>query len=102
MRKPLVIAGVLGAVALVAGVSYWAGRSSSPATAAPPPAAAKGPAPGVVVEASRVTLVRLPQALTAVGSLRSDETVVVRPEVAGRVANIGFREGEAVTKGQVL
>ena len=103
MQKPLVIAGVLGAVALVAGVSYWAGRSSSPATNAPPPAAAKAPAaPGVVVEASRVTVVRLPQALTAVGSLRSDETVVVRPEVAGRVASIGFREGEAVAKGQVL
>jgi membrane fusion protein (multidrug efflux system) len=101
MRKPLVMAGVVGAVALVAGLSYWAGRSSSTPAAAPPAAAAKA-APGVVVEASRVTLARLPQALTAVGSLRSDETVVVRPEVAGRIAQIAFREGEQATKGQVL
>ncbi len=49
-----------------------------------------------------MSVVRLPQALGAVGSLRSDETVIVRPEVAGRVAQILFREGERVTKGQVL
>jgi len=58
--------------------------------------------PGIVVEASRVTIAKLPQSLNAVGSLRSDETVVVRPEVAGRIANIAFREGERVAEGQVL
>src|SRR5690606_18619728 len=42
------------------------------------------------------------QALTAVGSLRSDETVMIRPEVAGRIAEIGFREGETVRQGVVL
>ena len=47
-------------------------------------------------------LVNLPQSLTAVGSLRSDETVIVRPEIAGRVSQILFREGEHVPKGQVL
>lgn len=97
------MAGVAGAVALVAGLSYWAGRSSSASATAPAPVAAKGPAAaGVVVEASRVSLARLPQALTAVGSLRSDETVVLRPEVAGRIAQLAFREGEQATKGQVL
>jgi membrane fusion protein (multidrug efflux system) len=45
---------------------------------------------------------KLPQSLNAVGSLRSDETVIVRPEVAGRIANFAFREGERVAEGQVL
>ena len=36
------------------------------------------------------------------GSLRSDETVIVRPEIAGRVAQILFKEGERVAKGAVL
>jgi membrane fusion protein (multidrug efflux system) len=37
-----------------------------------------------------------------VGSLRSDETIIVRPEIAGRVAEIHFKEGEPVAKGALL
>lgn len=106
MRKALV--GTTAALLLVAvaGVSFWAGQRNAPATEAGKPAAkgaapAKGP-PGVVVEATRVAVVQMPQALTAVGSLRSDETVVVRPEVAGRISQIAFKEGQRVEKGQVL
>jgi membrane fusion protein (multidrug efflux system) len=58
--------------------------------------------PGIAVEASRPVATRLPQTITTVGSLRSDESIVVRPEVAGRIAEITFREGERVTSGQVL
>ena len=105
MRKALVVTLVLAAVAAVGGASYWAGtRSAKPAGAAAAPgkaAPAKGPA-SVVVEAMRVQVAQLPQALTAVGSLRSDETVIVRPEVAGRVEKILFREGERVAAGQPL
>ncbi len=97
---------VVVALAAVGGLSYWAGTRSTagskPSTAAAAPAPAKGAPPGVVVEATKVSVMKLPQALTAVGSLRSDETVIVRPEVAGRIAQIHFREGERVTKGQVL
>jgi membrane fusion protein (multidrug efflux system) len=107
MPKLLPAAAAVGVIALVAGASFWAGKSTGPTPASSPVSAApaapgKGPPPGVIVEASRVAVVRLPQALTAVGSLRSDEAVVLRPEVAGRVAEIGFREGEQVSKGQVL
>jgi membrane fusion protein (multidrug efflux system) len=45
---------------------------------------------------------RLPQTITAVGSLRSDESVVIRPEVAGRVSAILFKEGQRVAKGAPL
>lgn len=49
-----------------------------------------------------VRQVSLPQSITAVGSLRSDEAVVLRPEIAGRISEILFREGQRVQKGEVL
>jgi membrane fusion protein (multidrug efflux system) len=101
MQKTVV--GAIAAVA-IAGIAYWAGTQKgapAPESAKPAAGAAKGPPP-VFVEASKVSVVQLPQALAAVGSLRSDETVILRPEVAGRVSQINFREGERVTKGQVL
>jgi membrane fusion protein (multidrug efflux system) len=104
--KPLPLAAALVAVAVVGGLSYWAGtRSASdpaPAPAAAAPAKGAGGPPGITIEAVRPTAVRLPQSITTVGSLRSDEAVIVRPEIAGRVAEINFREGQRVTRGQVL
>jgi len=37
-----------------------------------------------------------------VGSLRSNESVVIRPEIAGRIAEFRFDEGERVEQGQPL
>ena len=105
MRKALVATLVAASLAAVGGLSYWAGTRSAPAAKAPGAAAAtpaKAPPPGVAVEATRVSMVKLPQAIGAVGSLRSDETIIVRPEIAGRVAQIHFREGQHVAKGAVL
>jgi len=45
---------------------------------------------------------QLPDTITAIGSLRSDEAVILRPEIGGRVAEIAFKEGQRVGKGQVL
>ena len=39
---------------------------------------------------------------TAVGTLRADEAVTVRPEIAGRIAEIRFNEGQNVARGAVL
>ena len=103
MRKVVVGAALIALVAGVGALSFWAGRSTQAPAAAPAKGApAKGPPAGIVVEASRVAVRSLPQSLTAVGSLRSDETVILRPEIAGRVVQIGFREGERATRGQVL
>lgn len=104
MSKVVVGATVLAVVVGASALSFWAGKKSAPAAAAAPAKAApgKGPPAPVVVEAAPVAVVNLPQSLTAVGSLRSGETIIVRPEVAGRVARIGFREGERVAKDQVL
>jgi membrane fusion protein (multidrug efflux system) len=38
----------------------------------------------------------------AVGSLRADESVMIRPEIAGRVARIAFAEGQRVQRGELL
>jgi len=55
-----------------------------------------------LVEVARVTSITLPRSVTAVGSLRSENAVMLRPEVAGRIVAIHFQEGQPVKKGQVV
>ena len=52
-----------------------------------------------VVQPERI-LVR--DELVTFGSLRSDESTMIRPEVQGRVATLHFREGQAVKAGDLL
>jgi len=111
MKKPAVAALVLAAVTAAAAGGYWLGggrfdrvpqreaAQRDAGAAAPPAKAAAAPA---AVEVSAVEAVSLPQTITAVGSLRSDESVMLRPEVAGRITAILFKEGEPVRKGQTL
>jgi len=40
--------------------------------------------------------------VSAVGTLRADEAVTIRPEIAGRIAEIRFNEGQSVARGAVL
>ena len=40
--------------------------------------------------------------LITFGSLRSDESVMIRPEIEGRVSRLHFREGQAVSGGDLL
>jgi membrane fusion protein (multidrug efflux system) len=63
------------------------------------PAPAGGPSP---VEVVNLTASLVHEDLQAVGALRSNESVVMRPEVAGRIAAIGFRDGQPVKRGQML
>ncbi|MFC4860777.1 efflux RND transporter periplasmic adaptor subunit [Pseudomonas sp. MAHUQ-62] len=57
-------------------------------------------APLVEVAEPQRALVR--DELVTFGSLRSDESVMIRPEIEGRVASLHFREGEAVKGGELL
>jgi len=100
----VVIASLAVVLVLVAGAGgYWFGQQKNTAegTQAPPKTSAPAAA-GVVVEASKVAKLALPQGITAVGSLRSDESVTLRPEVAGRISSIHFLEGERVARGAAL
>lgn len=66
-------------------------------------AAAKGgPGGPVPVEVVRLKRQRVVEELQAVGTLRANQSVVLRPEVTGRVAAIGFRDGQLVKQGQLL
>jgi membrane fusion protein (multidrug efflux system) len=56
----------------------------------------------VPVEAAKVTTGAISERITSVGSLTSNESIIVRPEVAGRVIEIGFQEGQPVKKGNLL
>ena len=111
MKKTLVVSGVFASLLLIGGSGYWIGknqadfRPANNATAGGPPTAGKtgagGPGAsggGIAIEAITVKLVRMAQGLTAVGSLRSDESVTIRPEVPGRISEIGFLEGQRVAK----
>jgi membrane fusion protein (multidrug efflux system) len=73
------------------------------ATANAPANAGGKPAPQAIgVEVRAVATQSLTRELSAVGSLRSDESVVLRPEIGGRVVEIGFKEGQPVKAGQLL
>lgn len=104
-----------GGIAIASAGAWWlqngaAKPAGEPAAAAGPgPRQAGGGGPGagggggpVSVEVVQVKTVALPDDAQAVGSLRSRQSVVLRPEVAGRIAQIGFAEGQRVRKGQLL
>ena len=84
----------------VAGGAWWYFYAQAPAASGAPQQAQGGFA--VPVETARVTVGPIERRLTAVGSLRSNESVVIRPEIAGRIAEFRFDEGERVEKGQPL
>jgi membrane fusion protein (multidrug efflux system) len=78
--------------------------ASAPAAAKPEtPAGGGGGAPqGMPVEAEIAKAERIAQEIIAVGSLRSNESVTLSSEIAGRITGIHFREGQPVNKGALL
>ncbi|RNF82233.1 efflux RND transporter periplasmic adaptor subunit [Lysobacter psychrotolerans] len=98
MRRTLLVTALMMAVAC--GVTACGGGEAGPGGAA-----AGGPPGGEMKLPVEVITVQ-PQALSAglqtVGSLRADESVVVRPEVAGRISRIHFSEGGHISAGQPL
>jgi hypothetical protein len=66
------------------------------------PGAAGGPGRAPAVEVAKVQVMKLVDDAQAVGSLRSRQGVVLRPEVSGRITQLNFRDGDRVRKGQLL
>lgn len=118
MRHSLRIVALL-VLAALAGGAYWyfvkqggtvaeltalvkggaAPASGGAATAKP---GGPGGMPPTAVEAVPVRIGSVARTVTAVGSLLSNESVVIRPEIAGRISEIAFQEGQRVAKGTVL
>ncbi|MFY3139369.1 efflux RND transporter periplasmic adaptor subunit [Achromobacter xylosoxidans] len=106
MKKAALLAAIAAGMAAGAALGVFVPRWLAPvatqaATAAAPAKPVAKPAP-VRVEVSAVTEIPFARGLSAVGSLRSDEAVMLRPEVAGRIQSIEFKEGQPVKRGQAL
>ena len=76
------------------------GGSGAPATGGARPGA--GPGGPVAVEVARAESMTLSDDVLAVGSLKSRQGVMLRPETSGRVATLGFSDGQRVRRGQLL
>jgi membrane fusion protein (multidrug efflux system) len=72
--------------------------AAKPATPAPAPAAK----PGLPVKAETVKISKVSDDVSAVGSLLAEESVMIRPEIDGRIVGLHFQEGQAVSAGTRL
>lgn len=129
-KKPYLAIALIG-LTLASGAGWWfqnkpAGPKTELSAASAPagsgqlaPAAnassnaAPGGAPGAVpvlgapqrppaVEVAKVEKAMLVDETQSVGSLRSFQGVMLRPEVGGRVSQVLFKDGQKVKKGQIL
>ncbi|MEY3445926.1 MAG: hypothetical protein RIR45_681 [Pseudomonadota bacterium] len=104
-------------IALASGAAWWyQSKPQGPqeVTGAPAKAGGAGPAkPGGAggaagaprpagVEVAKVEQTSLQDDAQSVGSLRSRQSVMLRPEVSGRVKALGFEDGARVRAGQLL
>lgn len=97
MRHNVLFTGLL--IACLLGLNGCGGKDEAAAPGAGPPGGGMPPLP---VETVTVKPQALAAGLQTVGSLRADESVVVRPEIAGRISRIHFTEGGRVAAGQPL
>ena len=81
------------AIALAPQVAAAQAATKGAPGAAPPP---------MPVKAIAARVAPAIEETSAVGTLRADEAITIRPEIAGRVAKIFFAEGQGVKKGAVL
>lgn len=105
-------------IAAASGAAWWyqnkpkAGAAPTSELAADAPKAAAsaaggtagpgGPSGPPAVEVAKVETIRMTDDAQAVGNLRSRQSVVLRPEVSGRITQLNFRDGDRVRKGQLL
>jgi len=93
-------AALVAAAALLA-LAWLVGRALWPTAGARPPGARSGPrAPSVEVEAARSRTID--ERIPATGTLVGPEAIEVAAEQPGRVAEVRFREGQPVERGDVL
>ncbi len=104
-RTALFRTAIVVAACVLAGGLYAADPPAKPG--APPagqggPPGAGGPPPPMPVEAAVATVEAVSDMVSAVGSLQANESVVIRPEIAGRITGIKFNEGQVINRNDVL
>lgn len=110
--KAIYTAVAVAGIAAASGAAWWYQHKPGKSAVDSASAAAEGPVPGArggaaagrppAVEVARVETVDITDDAQAVGSLRSRQSVMLKPEVSGRVTRLNFRDGERVHKGQLL
>ncbi len=125
MKKIHTVVAIVG-ITLAGGAAWWwqsgapslrgagagAGAGDSAATAPGASGATGGPAarPGAgavaggpaAVEVGKAEAITLTDDVQALGTLKSRQGVMLRPEVSGRIARLGFVDGRPVRRGQLL
>ena len=102
---PAVVASAPAAAAPASTAKTGDAAAASPAPGAASSAAAPGKGAGgagTPVEMGKPEKLIWQKSVLAVGSLRSDESVIVRAEQSGRITALNFKEGQPVRMGQVL
>lgn len=108
-KKKYVVVALLG-ICAASGLAWWvqnkpastANVANSAATTSASPSGSAGPTKPPAVEVAKVESLTLVDETQAVGSLRSSQGVMMRPEVGGRIKQIFFNDGQRVRKGQVM
>lgn len=118
--KRILLVGVVAAI--LAGAGLWragllplgpkapTGDEAAMPPGPPGPPGAGGPRPGmrrggdgpVPVIVAEVRRDDVPVHVEGIGTVQADATVTVRPQVSGRLLELGFRDGQDVEAGQVL
>jgi membrane fusion protein (multidrug efflux system) len=88
--------------AALAGCDSKSDATAAAAQKADAPKSAPAAKPGLPVKAEPVKVSKVSDDVSAVGSLMAEESVVIRPEIDGRIVGLHFQEGQAVAGGTRL
>lgn len=102
MRKPSAAGGQVASGDLAAPKAAVPGAGAPGAGAPAPGGAPPGPPRAMGVELAVVETSSLRDDAQTIGTLKSRQNTIVRPEVAGRVVALGFNDGSQVRAGQML
>jgi membrane fusion protein (multidrug efflux system) len=90
-------------IAALGSYAYFAQRApAANADAGKPVLAGQKTAAPATVEVTTVSRAKLREDINAVGTIRSNESVILKPEVAGRITRLNFSDGQQVQKGHLL
>ena len=89
-------------LALFAAIAVGVTLFTHPAALAENKPASPPPRPATTVEVAEVIVAPGRREIASVGTLRANESIVLRPEIGGRIARIHFAEGTQVKEGEPL
>lgn len=94
---------LLGIVLLIAGVGIgWRWWQTSNASNAPPGGPAAGQPMAIPVKLATVQTETVQESSEFIGSLEAPGSVIIKPQVEGRITQVFIQEGNRVQQGQVI